>query len=972
MLPIAVTLLFGILCSLAAWRFGVVSGARALGKAENRLLVMERSLENASTAVFLVDLEMESISTSSIGAQLLGVASQRQEVLASEWMAMLSQEDRERFSKIFASALKTKQAYLFDYRVKIDNSKIRWLRSHNLPVCNALGRVEYIFGTLIDITSMKELEQELRVREERYRDASIGARFYTWELDMDRRVYTVDRPAPRKRNEYGDWVYGTESYTETFEQADARVHPEDLPGRLAEIERSFRDDVPLEMEQRIIDSDAGAMRWNLSRGKVVRDVNGRKYKLRGTIQDIHDRKVADLKLKETEARLERTIRGTNDGLWERNLVTGSVWVSTHYAEMLGYEQQEFLQNGNKEAEITNPEDHDALIAAFDRHLQGGEAINLEIRKRSKNGDWRWLRIRGACECDSNGNVVTISGSQQDVTEHRRYQQALIEATEAAAAANKSKSEFLANMSHEIRTPMNGVIGMTELLLETLLDPMQRDYAETVRDSAGALLTVINDILDYSKVEAGKLEIEYIEIDVRDTIEDVARLLAMQAQTKGIEVTAVIDPELPDLVRGDAGRIRQVLLNLGSNAVKFTQVGEVSLDCKIVEKAPTGLLMRCEIKDTGIGIPASRLTALFQAFTQVDASTTRKFGGTGLGLSIVKRLVELMGGEVGVTSVEGKGSTFWFTVRLAVAQNASLPTPPPTQLKGQRVLVVDDNATNRKVIMGQLSLIHMEAVCASSADEAICLMRQAASSGKPFDVALLDHQMPDCDGAKLGRVIVNEPGIKSTRLVLLTSSGQRGDGHLFADIGFAGYLLKPVTQRDLVECLMVVLAADAESWHVKSQPLVTRHKLRTQRAVLHRQRILLAEDNIVNQKVACRILEKLGYRVDVAVNGCTAVAAWEAHRYDLILMDCQMPDIDGYEATRMIRTRELERGIARIPIVALTAHAIKGADAQCIEAGMDDFVSKPIDRAKLEECLQRWARGCDSSTDDPELAGPRSA
>jgi CheY-like chemotaxis protein/HPt (histidine-containing phosphotransfer) domain-containing protein len=413
-----------------------------------------------------------------------------------------------------------------------------------------------------------------------------------------------------------------------------------------------------------------------------------------------------------------------------------------------------------------------------------------------------------------------------------------------------------------------------------------------------------------------------------------------------------------LVRGDAGRIRQVLLNLGGNAVKFTKEGEVAIDCRIVETTPQQTVIRCEVRDTGIGIPQDRIGALFQAFSQVDASTTRQFGGTGLGLSIVKRLVQLMGGEVGVFSEEGYGSVFWFTMRLEAAQNASTARPaPPAELKGQRILVVDDNATNRKVIMGQLNLCHMEPVCASSADEALALMRQAAMMGRPYEVALLDHQMPGCDGEKLGKLIVSDPALKPTRLILLTSSGQRGDGHTFAELGFAGYLLKPVTQRDLVDCLLMVLASRAESWHQKSQPIITRHALRTQRA-LRRHRILLAEDNAVNQKVACRTLEKLGYRVDVAPDGQAAVKAWETGRYDLILMDCQMPIQDGYGATRQIRAKEGQG--RRIPIVALTAHAMKGADEDCTAAGMDGYLSKPIDRAHLEATLDRMLNDADGS------------
>jgi len=939
-----------VTAGMIVWWWARNLGGLGAGGTAARLRITEKALANASMATFLADLNKKCIHTSAIGAQLIGLAADKTQVTTAEWYATIAPEDRDRCNQALADAIKTAHPYVLDYRIRVGDT-VHWLRSHGLPVRDSTGRVQQIYGTLNDISTIKELESQVRAREERFRDASIAAQFYTFELDLDRNTYTLDRPAKKTKNELGEWVFANESYTQTMEVANSAMHPDDVSVRMGMIERIKHEDIPYETETRVKHPVTGEMRWNLSRGKVIRDSTGRKVAVRGTIQDIHDRKMAEIRQRETEARLNRATRGTNDGLWEYDLATRTFWVSQRFAEMLGYEQDDFAKDRTKIFQISNQEDNKILIAAFDRHLKDGDPVDVEIRKRTKSGEWRWYRVRGAAERDENGVALTVSGSQQDITERKQYQQALIEATEQAAAANRAKSEFLANMSHEIRTPMNGVIGMTELLLETPMNAMQRDYAETVRDSAGALLTVINDILDFSKVEAGKLDLENLDLDLRDTVEDVARLLAIQAHAKGLEVTALIDPALPDLVRGDAGRIRQVLLNLGGNAVKFTQKGEVAIDCRVIGRTEQHTIVRCEIRDTGIGIPNNRIAALFQAFSQVDASTTRKFGGTGLGLSIVKRLVELMGGEVSVSSEEGAGSVFAFTLSLGIAQNASTTRPPPpAELKGQRVLVVDDNATNRKVIMGQLHLCHMEAVCASSADEALALMRQASVAGRPYEVALLDHQMPGCDGAKLGKMIVSDESLKHTRLILLTSSGQRGDGHLFSDLGFAGYLLKPVTQRDLVDCLTMVLSSKAESWHVKSQPIVTRHALRSQRA-RGKQRILLAEDNAVNQKVACRTLEKLGYRVDVAVDGKTAVDAWATGRYQLILMDCQMPVMDGYEATRVIRSRET--AATRIPIVALTAHAMKGSDQQCLAAGMDDYLSKPIDRAELEACLDRW-------------------
>jgi CheY-like chemotaxis protein len=498
--------------------------------------------------------------------------------------------------------------------------------------------------------------------------------------------------------------------------------------------------------------------------------------------------------------------------------------------------------------------------------------------------------------------------------------------------------------------MNGVIGMTDLMLDGSLNDQQRDYAETFRQSAKALLTVLNDILDFSKIEAGKLEFDITRVDLRDLVEDVVRLIGIQAHPKNLEVTAYIDAAVPDFIQVDAGRLRQILLNLFGNAVKFTEAGEIALSVQLTARDAESTTLRFDLRDTGIGIPESRLHSLFQVFSQVDNSTTRRFGGTGLGLSIVKRLAAMMGGEVGVDSREGYGSTFWFTGRFGVsAVEPRAPGPPiSAAMRGQRVLVVDDNRTNCKVLAGQLRRLGMESVCVNSAADALTLM-SAELRTKPFEVALIDHQMPDCDGEELGRRInAADSLLKSTRLVLLTSSGQKSDVTRFEELGFAGFLLKPVALRELAACLETVLSAKAAEWHSRTQGIVTQ-PVRTQEKKW--RRILLAEDNPVNEKVATHTLRRLGYEVHAVANGQDAVAAWRDGRYDLILMDCQMPILDGYEATREIRA--LEGGTRHIPIVALTAHAMKDDDAKCMAAGMDYHLTKPLDRERLQACLDQY-------------------
>lgn len=672
--------------------------------------------------------------------------------------------------------------------------------------------------------------------------------------------------------------------------------------------------------------------------------------------------VDDDKIPLEKTRLEQLLELTDQGIYSIDMDGNCTFINQPGLRILGYHVEELI--GNK---INSLIRCDTLLQSEKKCLSEKSITQTDASYRDHDAVFckkdggsfpASYSIHPLIEHDMTvGAVITFS----DITAIKKVHEELYAAKDLAETASKTKSSFLATMSHEIRTPMNGVLGMNSLLLETVLTAEQREFAEIVRKSGENLLTIINEILDFSKIESGKLDLEILDFDLRVTLEDTAELLALRSEDAGLELICSIDSVIPPYLRGDPGRIRQIVTNLVGNAIKFTRKGEVDICAKLKSEQDDYVTILFEIMDTGIGIPESRLAAIFEPFTQADGSTTRKFGGTGLGLAICKQLVEMMGGEIGVTSEEGVGSTFWFTLCLEKqpAQNRevykALQMIGQGKLTDERILVVDDNATNRILMKNLLRTWGCRYEVANDGVEGLKMLLEAAQSGDPFRIAVLDQQMPNMDGTELGRQIKENPLIASTIMVMLTSMGQRGDATLLEKIGFAGYMNKPVRQTQLYDCLTLVLGSDIEAKNDEgAQPscgIITRHIITE--SVRPGVRILLVEDNVINQKVAQHMLSTFGYKADVAADGQEAIRALEMINYHIVLMDCMMPVMNGFEATSVIRDTTSAVLNHNVPIIAMTANATLEDRGKCLESGMNDYMSKPIKKVILAELIDKW-------------------
>ncbi len=829
------------------------------------------------------------------------------------------------------STISSGQVWHGEVRNRASDGGFYWVAGTIVPFLDSQGLPYQYISMRTDITAQKAMEAEIAQRGQMLENImdTLGEGVYL--LDSEGRCTYANREAESvlgwSRQELQgrvlhDLIHPT--------RADgSHLHRSECPMQL-----HTQDNEVYRSENEVFTRKSGErFPIGIVAAPIVED--GRITGSVAAFKDISARKRADEELRQSDLKQRMLIDNAADAVLIAGTEGELLYVNELAIKLLGYSRAELI--GVSIFSLLPGSFLDLYDQSLASELRRKRRLHTEVNFPHKRGHKIPLELNAAVLPD--GNVYV---SCRDITLRKEVESTLLHAKEAAEATSKAKSDFLATMSHEIRTPMNGIIGMTELALETELDAEQREYLGLVKSSADALLTIINDILDFSKIESGKMELEQVEFDLHALLAATTKVLAMRAEQKGLELICEIEDEVPGNLLGDPGRLRQVLTNLIGNAIKFTAHGEISVAVKLRESHAASVVLGFDVTDQGIGIALDKQASIFEAFTQADTSTTRKYGGTGLGLAISSQLVAAMGGSLSVSSELGHGSVFSFDAAFAVGA-AQPPHPSTVDLQGVSVLIVDDNATNLRLLSQLLRKWGMNPTSAESAAQALEIAAQANRDGHAFRLALLDAMMPDMDGFELAGKFQHAPDMSGAVMMMLSSAGMRGDAQRCRDLGVLAYLTKPINQAELYNAVKIALGAQPDS------VLITRHNLKESR--LQKQlHILLAEDNAINQKLAVTLLSKWGHTIDIVSDGIQAVKMSAQHSYDVILMDLQMPQMSGFEATGLIRARERDQG-RHTPIVAMTANAMSDDHQRCLDAGMDDYISKPLDTERLRSMLE---------------------
>ncbi|MEO0456457.1 MAG: PAS domain S-box protein [Cyanobacteria bacterium P01_A01_bin.114] len=937
---------------------------RALRESDTR---WQFALEGSGDGIWDWNIQTGNIFFSRQLKAILGYAEHEMENRLEEWESRLHPEDNGQLYANMDQYLSRQTAtHQTEYRLRCKDGSYKWILERGKVIeWTEEGHPLRMMGTHTDISARKQIEhalQESRAKFQRLVD-DIGEKFvifshtgrdgivtyvsggFTSVFGIKRKADLIDRPWPTIIN----WL------PDALETAHTAV------SELIQTSVDFQ-----QFDMRFIHPDGGERTIQVSQ-HPVKDSGGHLIAVEGILEDITERKQAEAALRRSEERWHLAIEGSNDGIWDHNLITNDHFLSPRCLEIVGYDYKE-IDTFDKWFSYVHPEDQPVLRTTFQRYLnQETPTYACEYRMCCQGGSYKWVFARGKAIWNEAGTAIRMSGSLTDITLRKQAELELQQAKEEAVAAARAKSNFLAHMSHEIRTPMNGLIGMLSLLQGTKLNQDQQQQASIAKSSAESLLTLLNHILDFSKVDAGKLELENLDFDLCQHLEDCTKAMALKAQEKGLEMVLDLRGLEHTMVKGDSGRLRQILINLIDNAIKFTEQGEIVIRCGLTASGGD-LIFTGSVRDTGVGIPQAKLPTLFDPFTQLDASTTRKYGGTGLGLAITRKLCELMGGSLYGQSVRGQGSQFEFTVTLQRSDRTQ-PANLLMDLHALTLLVVDDNATNRDILCSRLrdwGATVLEASSGASA-LALCRARTCKAGQPPFDIVLVDMQMPGMDGAELGKRLKADTCFQAMPLVMMTAISNQNNTQLFTELGFGAYFTKPTTTADLFNALAMARGFKP-TLPVTSTAVGQNHSTSLSRQLAHQERpffslestqarLLLVEDNQINQMVVKQLLKKLALSVDCVFNGIEALQKLEQtpqeKPYTLVLMDCQMPEMDGYEASQRIREGRAGEHHRHIPIIAITANALQGDKARCLEAGMNDYLAKPITPKALAAMLEKW-------------------